>query len=77
MCVGLLFRLVLPRHYRRLLDRGLHTIKTWVLYVPRLWRASRLAARTVANAQGRDGEWRGNVFAPKSFRKPRKPRKPH
>ncbi|MFG5407562.1 hypothetical protein ABXN37_04860 [Piscinibacter sakaiensis] len=30
-------------------------------------------ARLDAALRGRDGRWDGNVYAPKSFRKPRKP----
>jgi hypothetical protein len=88
VCVVLLVRLCLSPARQHRFDRAMRTIG-WKIRVSALhvwhWRLSRRAAEREAQAaierarHGRatgepdDGEWKGNVYTPKSFRKPRKP----
>jgi hypothetical protein len=82
VCALLLVRLVLPARHRQRVDaaarRGWFRLRVRAVT---LWRWRRLrreadeAAREAIERASRraDGEWKGNVYEPKSFRKPRKP----
>jgi hypothetical protein len=68
VCAVAFLRLVLPHRQRALLDAGLAVLRRWGLYVPRRWRARRLAHQALDTAKHTAGQWQGNVFTPKSFR---------
>lgn len=78
-CVVLLVRLSLSVRRRMQFDFAMQrwwavVAGTWL----RMWRwpaARREASREARDAieRARGGEWDGNVYRPKSFRKPRKP----
>ena len=81
VCVALLVRQFIgaPRRYR--LDSSLRRIgRSLRLFWFRLYRwprarraARREAEEAIRRARGdADGDWEGNVYRPKSFRKPRK-----
>jgi hypothetical protein len=85
LCVGALLRLVIGPTRRQRLDAALRRawFQTRVRAVT-LWRWRRMrreadqAARdAIARASGRasraSGEWKGKVFEPDAFKKPRKP----
>lgn len=90
VCTVLLVRLCLSPARRQRFDRTLRGWG-WTLRHSALqlwhWRASRRLARTEAEAVIRrarggttaddDGEWTGNVYTPKSFRKTRRPDQLH
>jgi hypothetical protein len=77
-CAILMLRLLLGERRRYRFDAALrragHALRRWGLKL-RHWRSSRRAAakaadEAIARARGRDGDWDGNVYKPKSFRKP-------
>ena len=78
-CLVLLLRLCLSARLRHRLDRS--AVGAWhgtrqALRRIRYWRTSRQEAARVAEEairRAQDGSWHGNVYTPKSFRKPRKP----
>lgn len=88
VCVVLLVRLCLGSARQRRFDRAARTVG-WTLRggLRRAWRwpaSRRIAVREARAAIKRArngestmetdlGEWQGNVYTPKSFRKPRKP----
>jgi hypothetical protein len=79
ICVVLLVRLCLSPLRQRRLDaaalRSVHALRQRTLSLWH-WRAHRKSARHIAEEALRkasQGEWTGNVYKPKSFRKPRKP----
>lgn len=79
ICTVLLVRLLLGRRLRYRFDaaarRMFDTCRRVGLACMR-WRSSRKnAARTAEEAikRARGGSWDGNVYKPKSFRRPRKP----
>lgn len=90
VCAVLLVRLCLSPARRQRFDR---TVSAWGWTLRRgalqlwHWRAARRVARTEAEAAIRraqggraredEGEWTGNVYTPKSFRKPRRPDQLH
>jgi hypothetical protein len=90
VCVVLGVRLCLGPARQQRFDRALRkwsrTLRRGALRLWH-WRASRRLARTEAEAviqrarsgraKGDDGEWTGNVYTPKSFRKPRRPDQLH
>ena len=90
VCTVLLVRLCLSPARRQRFDRTLRGWG-WALRHGALqlwhWRTSRRLARTEAEAVIRraragkaaddDGEWSGNVYTPKSFRKTRRPDQLH
>lgn len=91
-CVVLGVRLCLNPSRRQHLDRALRGgVDTLRRHLGRLWRwpAARRQARAEAEAVIRrarggatpraaeDGAWSGNVYTPKSFRKPRRPDQLH
>ncbi len=84
LCVLALIRLMLGGPRRRRLDDWLR--RRWFavrVQALRLWRWRRLrreadeaARRAIAQAAAkaaRQGEWKGNVYEPDRFKKPRKP----
>lgn len=90
VCAVLLVRLCLPRAQRQRFDRTLRdagqTLRQGALQLWH-WRTSRRVARAEADAvirrartgkaAGDEGEWHGNVYTPKSFRKTRRPDQLH
>lgn len=90
VCAVLLVRLCLRPAQRQRFDRTLRgwgwTLRHGALQLWH-WRASRRLARAEAEAVIRrartgkaaddDGEWSGNVYTPKSFRKTRRPDQLH
>ena len=90
VCAVLLVRLCLPPAHRQRVDRTLRgwgwTLRHGALQLWH-WRASRRLARAEAEAVIRRartgktadeaGEWTGNVYTPKSFRKTRRPDQLH
>ena len=77
VCAVLMLRLLLGERRRYRFDAAMrrlwYGLRRAATAVPR-WRAARSDAQKVANdairrARGR-GEWDGNVYKPKSFRKP-------
>ena len=80
VCVVLLLRMCLGARRQHRLDAGLR--RTWYAcrrfaLSPYRWfaarkEAARVAEEAIKRARG-GGEWDGNVYKPKSFRKPRKP----
>ena len=80
-CAVLMLRLLMGERRRYRFDAAMRraalALRRWALTL-RHWRASRRAAEqaakaaddAIARARGRDGEWDGNVYKPKSFRKP-------
>ena len=88
VCVVLLVRLCLSDARQRRFDHTMRTLGQRLRFgTQQLWRvpaARRTAAREAqaaierarsgrSSAEGDEGEWTGNVYSPKSFRKPRKP----
>ena len=80
VCVVLLVRLCLGQRRQQRFDaavrRAAHACRRAALSVWH-WRSSRKVAARVAEEAikraRRGGEWDGNVYKPKSFRRPRKP----
>ena len=88
VCVVLLVRLGLGAARQQRFDDAMRAMG-WKLRSSALhawhWRSSRRAAAREAqdaihrartgrtNGEADDGQWQGNVYTPKSFRKPRKP----
>ena len=80
-CVLLLVRLLIGARRRYRFDAAMRRAARRVRSIatsPRRWRESRhdaaraaeAASDAIRRARGRDGEWDGNVFKPKSLRKP-------
>lgn len=88
VCAVLLVRLCLRPAQRQRFDRTLRgwgwTLRHGALQLWH-WRASRRLARAEADAvirrartgKAAEGEWSGNVYTPKSFRKTRRPDQLH
>lgn len=82
MCVLALLRLMIGAGRRQRLDaalrRGWFRLRVKALTLWR-WRrvrrdAEQAAREAIERAAGRrDGQWDGNVYQPKAFKKPRKP----
>ena len=72
ICVVMLARLCLGHSAKHRLDSFFASMVKLPLYFPRKWRASRGAAQAIRRAKAQ-GDWDGNVYTPKSFRRPRKP----
>jgi hypothetical protein len=78
LCVVLFVRLLIGARRRHRLDASMRRVALAMrraVASVRHWRSSRRAAAQAANdairrARGHDGEWDGNVYKPKSFRKP-------
>lgn len=79
LCIAMLVRLCLSPARQRRVDAVVRqawwTTRQRTLWALR-WNASRKKARLATDEavrRAREGEWSGNVYKPKSFRKPRKP----
>lgn len=87
ICLVLIVRLGLPKPQQRRFDARLRqawfatqakTLQVW-RWRRRRAQAGQAARDAIDRASGRtarsksDGVWKGNVYKPKSFRKPRKP----
>ena len=87
VCLVLLLRLMLGRPRQQRFDAAARRSWFWIkVKAVTLWRwrslrreADQAARDAIARASGRpprtdeDGEWKGNIYTPKGFRKPRKP----
>ena len=80
VCVVMLLRMVIGERRRHRMDaaalRLWYGLRRQALRAWNWWPARRKAARMADEAIRRaqaDGEWDGNVYRPRSFRKPRKP----
>ncbi|MCW2798519.1 hypothetical protein [Nocardioides sp.] len=80
VCVALLVHQFIGARRRQRLDarvlRSTLAVRAWVQRVAR-WPSARETARreaeaAIRRAREKAGEWDGNVYRPKSFRKPRK-----
>jgi hypothetical protein len=73
-CAALLVRLLIGARRRARLDaalrRAAHAVQGAVVSVRHRREAMRVAEEAIKRARQRDGEWDGNVYKPKSFRKP-------
>ena len=72
MCAAMLLRLCLSARARQRFDQAVRAIVRLPLWVVHRMRASRGAAEAIRRAKSA-GEWEGNVYTPKSFKRPRKP----
>lgn len=74
VCVALLLRLVIGSRRRARLDAALRrsaaAVRAVTVNLRHRREAARVAEEAIARARKRDGEWEGNVYKPKSFRKP-------
>jgi len=68
----MLVRLCLSARARYRLDQAMRTVVRSPLWVVHRMRASRGAAEAIRRVKSA-GEWEGNVYTPKSFKRPRKP----
>lgn len=79
ICLVLLARLMLAPPRRRAFDQFWRQLGARLSHRARsLLRGRKLQRRAEAEAQAAirrasDGQWKGNVYTPKSFRRPRKP----
>ena len=72
VCAVMLLRLCLSARARYRFDHAVRTVVRLPLWVVHRMRASRGAAEAIRRAKAK-GEWEGNVYTPKSFKRPRKP----
>ncbi len=75
VCALLLLRLMLGAPRRHRLDAALRRAGAALRRAPVQWRRRRAARRGANEAFGRaraHGDWDGNVYTPKSLRKPRR-----
>lgn len=72
VCVVMLVRLCLGTHARFRFDQAMRSVGRLPLLAVHRVRASRGAAEAIRRAKA-GGEWQGNVYTPKSFKRPRKP----
>jgi hypothetical protein len=74
VCVALFVRLLIGERRRARLDATLwragESVRRAVMTVRHRREAMRVADEAIKRARQRDGEWDGNVYKPKSFRKP-------
>ena len=74
VCVALFARLLIGARRRAQLDavlrRTARSVRDAVMSIRHRREAARVADEAIARARKRDGEWDGNVYKPKSFRKP-------
>lgn len=73
VCVALMLRLVIGARLRWKLDNALRSAWGWLRGLARSRRsrkdAERLAEEAIRRARG-EGHWEGNVYKPKSFKRP-------
>ncbi len=72
VCVVMLLRLCLSPQRQRQLDGLGHDLLHLPARLVQRSQASRQAAEVIRRAKG-DGDWKGNVYTPKSFKRPKKP----
>lgn len=72
VCVVMLLRLCLGARLRLRFDHAARAVARSPMMLVHRVRAARGAAEAIRRAQS-PGEWDGNVYTPKSFRRPRKP----
>lgn len=74
VCVVMLVRLAVGARWRAkgdaVLRRALRAVRGMALSVRHRREAARAAEEAIKRARERGGEWDGNVYKPKSFRKP-------
>ena len=74
VCASLLLRLVLGEKRRARLDaalrRAVRSVRGLAMSARHRREAARAADEAIERARQRSGEWDGNVYKPKSFRKP-------
>jgi len=74
VCLVLLLRLVMGARRRAWLDatlrRAWQAMRGAVMSLRHRREAARVAEAAIKRARERGGEWEGNVYKPKSFRKP-------
>lgn len=80
ICIVMLLRMVIGERWRHRIDgtalRLWYAVRHRALALWRWWPSRRKAARAAEEAIRRargDGHWDGNVYRPKSFKRPRKP----
>lgn len=71
-CVVMLLRLCLGARLRLRFDLAARALWRAPMMLVHRMRAARGAAEAIRRAKSA-GEWDGNVYTPKSFRRPRKP----
>ena len=72
VCAVMLLRLCLRARAQYRFDQAVRTVLHLPMWVVHRVRASRGAAEAIRRAKSA-GEWEGNVYTPKSFKRPRKP----
>jgi hypothetical protein len=72
VCAVMLLRLCLGVRARYRFDRAARAVMHLPRWVVHRVRASRGAAEAIRRAKSA-GDWQGNVYTPKSFKRPRKP----
>jgi hypothetical protein len=74
VCALLLLRLVIGARRRARVDaalrRSVQAVRRMIVSIRHRREAVRVADEAIKRASQRDGEWDGNVYKPKSFRKP-------
>ncbi len=74
VCLALLLRLTLGARRRARLDAALRrawqAVRGAVISLRHRREAGRVAEEAIRRARDKRGEWDGNVYKPKSFRKP-------
>jgi hypothetical protein len=74
VCIALLLRLAIGARRRARLDSALRrawqALRGTVSSLRHRREAARVAEEAIKRARARSGEWDGNVYKPKSFRKP-------
>lgn len=74
VCAVLLLRLLIGEKRRARLDaalrRAVRSVRGLAMSARHRREAARVAEEAIERARQRSGEWDGNVYKPKSFRKP-------
>ena len=83
ICIVMLLRMVIGARWRHRIDtaalRAWYAVRRRALAAWHWWPSRRKAAHAAdeairrARGDGHDGHWDGNVYRPKTFRRPRKP----
>ena len=72
ICAVMLLRLCQGVRARYRFDQAARAVARGPVWVVHRFRASRAAAEAIRRAKSA-GDWQGNVYTPKSFKRPRKP----
>ena len=72
VCVVMLVRLCLSAQARYRFDHAVRSVARLPMLAVHRVRASRGAAEAIRRAKT-GGDWQGNVYTPKSFKRPKKP----